>query len=150
MNLRIFGGSDIRMLFFLLMPLFEFYLRDFMYIGGRVINVTPLNFATPTFYCHAHNDFSMIWVDFCIHRSRIDLQGFQIGRGFCGSGLVGVSFVGMALASKASYGHAHRGHAHEATPTKDLDHLGTPEDQFSIDGCKKIHWNMLNWLWAWL
>ena len=50
----------------------------------------------------------------------------------------GVTFVGVAIARFARYDHAHKGHAHEATPTKDLELLGTPEDQFSIDGCKKF------------
>ena len=51
MNLRIFGGFEIRMLFFLLTPLFESYLREYTMctVGRRVANVTPLYVATPTF-----------------------------------------------------------------------------------------------------
>ena len=87
--------------------------RLYVHWGG-VANVPPLYVATPTFYSHAHKDFSMfqwIFAYASIDRSRIGLLGFQRGPGLCRSGLEGVTFVGMALASIASYGHAHKGHA---------------------------------------
>ena len=72
-----------------------------MYTRGGT-NATPLYVAPPTFYSHAHIDFSTIFSGF-LHRSiEIWPSGVPKVQGLCGRGLVGVTFVGMALASKAS------------------------------------------------
>ena len=98
-------------------------------------NATPLYVATPTFYSHAHKDFSMfqwIFAYASIDRSRIGLLGFQRGPGLCRRGLEGVTFVGMALASKASYSQAQRsrpqGHAYKVLVPFEI-----PEGRFLID-----------------
>ena len=89
MNLRIFGGFEIRMQFFLLTPLFEYYLRDYIYVQGGGANVTSLYIATPTFYSHAHKDFSLISVVF-LHRS---IENWPSGVPSKGTRI----FVGVAL-----------------------------------------------------
>ena len=79
-------------------------------LWGGVANATPLYVATPTFNSHAHQDFSMILVDFFIDRSRIGLLGSkQRDEAFVGVALWAWPFVGMALSNKASYGFAHKG-----------------------------------------
>ena len=153
MNLRIFGGFDIRMQFFLLTPLFEYYLREYMCKGSwGGPNATPLYVATPTFkatptrilacfsgFLHTHPSIDQELALWGFKGTR-PLWVWPWGRDLCGRGHISLCSIGPCpQRSRPLQGHAHKG-------------LGPLEHQKansrSIDA--KIHSNHAKTILAWL